>query len=300
VKNRSARFKPFQSIEPYKLAVRGTDVCLQSNAIVSTVCNARDNAPDASTQCATANCKALCSEWFERADRFQRLHPRTYLCRVNSPKSLLACRQATKSKRYQKHPGPRSAPPSCVQIVDEWIRVRSGSGCTGNIPHEYLPNAKTATRSHSGDGRQCDAWPDFRDISVCASADLLGILTNYGKRKPVPLHGDMISAPQLSNCNRGGCFPQRHRQFCGFGKSAWATVGARFQLNRILLSRKLVLTERACRCQFVFVFPKLLSRLRLFFMLRKRQLYIGPKTISAICDCVSLGFQARPLKYLVL
>jgi len=202
--------------------IDGTDVVLQSNAIMQYLCAHNPAHP---LSAATANCKALCSEWFERADRFHvAIHAITYVS-VNREK-LLGLSPEQREQRYQNIPDPvRSA--KLRQIVDDGFESAPVLAALETF-NDILPMLQTATRSHRWLTGDSATLADFAIFPFVHRLHLLGFDQLWEEGSLSRWHGDMIQRPSFQTAIGAVVPASAIDNFAASGKAAWPQLGARF------------------------------------------------------------------------
>lgn len=202
--------------------VDGTQVVLQSNTIMQYLCAHNPAHP---LSAATANYKELCSEWFERADRFHvAIHAITYVS-VNREK-LLALTPEQREQRYQNIPDPvRSA--KLRQIVDNGFDSAPLLAALETL-HDILPKLQTATRSHRWLTGDSSTLADFAIFPFVHRLHLLGFDQLWEEGNLARWHGDMMQRPSFQTAIGRVVPASAIDNFAASGKAAWPQLGARF------------------------------------------------------------------------
>lgn len=202
--------------------IDGTLVVLQSNTIMQYLCAQNPAHP---LSAATENRNELCSEWFERADRFHiAIHAITYVS-VNREK-LLALSPEQREQRYQNIPDPlRSA--KLRQIVDDGFHSAPVLAALETL-NDILPKLQTVTRSYRWLTGDRATLADFAMFPFVHRLHLLGFDQLWEAGSLSRWHGDMMQRPSFQTAIGTVVPASAIANFAASGRAAWPQLGARF------------------------------------------------------------------------
>lgn len=199
-----------------------TQVVLHSNAIMQHLCALKADHP---ISAATLDNKELCSEWFERADRFHvAIHAITYVS-VNREK-LLALSPEQREQRYQSIPDPvRSA--KLRQIVDDGFDSAPVIAALETL-NAILPKLQTAIRSNKWLNGDHATLTDFAIFPFVHRLHLLGFDPLWEEGELARWHSDMMQRSSFQTAIGTIVPASAIDTFAAAGKTAWPQLRARF------------------------------------------------------------------------